>query len=145
TAHHTKALQTEGFRRSRGGRSTSRDSSVGTEWAHSAENVSQLEKGRGRIVACQCPRRDAKRASRCRRPRPILYARHPRAARASALERWLLTEWLAEPNGAPGQLVPTRRAFEIAGRSRLSVKAARPAATECSTAADDPSRPGFKG
>ena len=37
------------------------------------------------------------------------------AARLSAaeLERWLLEAGLAEPNGAPGRLVPTDRAFDL--------------------------------
>jgi hypothetical protein len=34
---------------------------------------------------------------------------------AHALERWLVESGFAEPNGEPGRLVPTQRAFEIVG------------------------------
>jgi hypothetical protein len=34
---------------------------------------------------------------------------------ALALETWLLEQGFAEPNGEPGRLVPTQRAFEIVG------------------------------
>jgi hypothetical protein len=33
----------------------------------------------------------------------------------TALEAWLVASGFAEPNGGPGRLVPTQRAFEIVG------------------------------
>ena len=33
----------------------------------------------------------------------------------TALEAWLVESGFAEPNGEPGRLVPTQRAFEIVG------------------------------
>ena len=38
---------------------------------------------------------------------------------ATAIETWLLREGFAETNGAPGRLVPTALAFEIAGDLRF--------------------------
>ena len=44
---------------------------------------------------------------------------NPSQLSADDLERWLIEQQLAVPDGAPGLLVPTERALELAGALTL--------------------------